>query len=103
MVMILRMGLTTGATSLACDHSANESLFRLLAFRPGVLETAGRDARARAQRLGEQGDAKLLQQPAEFVVAGWFESALGLHALAVARLQRRDLGGQLGVASRVQR
>src|SRR6185503_2292327 len=96
------MGVSPGVL-LCAEHTPmapNQSL--PLAFCPGVLQASRRYRHARLQLLREQGNAELLEQPAEFVAARGNQATLRLDALAVAALQRCDLGCEFRVAARVQ-
>src|SRR5688572_31887219 len=72
-----------------------------LAFRPGILQPPRGHRHTGSELLREQRHAKLLQHPAEFILAGRLEAALCLDPLAVTALDRGDLGGELRVPARI--
>src|SRR5688500_15825797 len=85
-----------------CDaRSIPRSSTRLHSFPlgPGILETPRRDPRARPELLREQRDAEFLEHPAELVRAGRPQSAFSPDSLAVTGFERRDLRGELRVAT----
>src|SRR5688500_14068604 len=72
-----------------------------LAFRPGILQPPRGHRHAGSDLLRQQRHAKLLEHPAEFLLAGRLEPALCLDPLAVSALDRRDLRGALRVPARI--